>query len=377
MIGDQDQRVAIPASVKTKSPVFTGGIVHRSMSRSLTDRGLLRAALVVFGLFLAWRFLAGIATIVLLLSTGILLAVALSAPIEALHRRKIPRPVGAGLAALGVLALFGLGGYLLLPILREQASQLSFLFPAAIDSFRDRIGIFGGEGGVSTSTLVDWARRLLGGILGLFTALTFVVVGVVAAIFLALYLVVSPGPVVGWVLRFFPPDRRDRAQDILSKSRSALLQWLVGRLVSMAVIAMFSTIALYFIGIPGPVVLGLFSGLVSFVPYIGPIVSGVPPALLALLGDPIDALWVVLAYIAIQQVESNLITPLVMEKTASVHPTAVIVSVAVMGGAFGLLGTLLALPIAVVAGVLIEELWFRPLEQGPETPDAGVAREPG
>lgn len=110
MIGDQDQRVAIPASVKTKSPVFTGGIVHRSMSRSLTDRGLLRAALVVFGLFLAWRFLAGIATIVLLLSTGILLAVALSAPIEALHRRKIPRPVGAGLAALGVLALFGLGG---------------------------------------------------------------------------------------------------------------------------------------------------------------------------------------------------------------------------------------------------------------------------
>lgn len=102
----------------------------------------------------------------------------------------------------------------------------------------------------------------------------------------------------------------------------------------------------------------------AFVPLVGPIVSVVPPLLLALAGDPLDALWVVLAYVAIQQIESNLIMPLVMQRVVSVHPAVIIAAVAVLGGAFGLLGALLALPITLTSRVLIEELWFPRLEEG-------------
>ena len=91
-------------------------------------------------------------------------------------------------------------------------------------------------------------------------------------------------------------------------------------------------------------------------------VSAVPPLVLAFAGNPIDALWVLLAYVAIQQVESNLLTPLVMQQAASLHPAIVIASVTVAGTAFGILGTLLAAPAMVVAGVLVDELWFRRLE---------------
>lgn len=84
------------------------------------------------------------------------------------------------------------------------------------------------------------------------------------------------------------------------------------RLFSMGVVGLLSTAALYLIGIPGALLLGIFSGLVAFVPILGSIVGVVPPLVLAFAGDPLDALWVVLAYVAIQQIESNLLTSLVM-----------------------------------------------------------------
>jgi predicted PurR-regulated permease PerM len=345
--------------------------------KMLTNRGFLHAALVsvvlLFALFLVWRFLAGVASAVLLLLVGVLLGVALSAPVEALRRWKVPRAVSSPLIVVSVLAALGVVGYLFLPQLDQQGSQLSTLLPDSfsnlvnqIERLASRFGLsldFGAEEGFS---LVGLVRRLTGGILGLFSSLVFAVAGVVVAIFLGIYLAADPGPVVGWVVRLFPSSQRSRAREILAESRSALLSWLLGRLLSMAIIAVLSTVALYFIGIPAPVLLGLFAGLVAFVPYIGPIISVIPPALLGLLGEPIHALYVIVAYIVIQQIESNVLTPLIMQKVASVHPAVVIAAVTLLGTVFGFLGALLALPIAVVAAVLVEELWFRRLEGGSE-----------
>lgn len=341
------------------------------MDRHLTNRGLLRVALLLFGLVLVWRFLAGILATVLLLGAGMLLAVALSGPVEALHRHKVPRPVGVGLISFLVAALLALGGYLLFPVLAQQVRELTFAVPGAssqlvhrLEELAGRLGLSIESGIPSLSTLAAWARRLLGGALGLFGSLASAIFGVVVVIFVTLYLAAMPGPVVDYLVRLFPPDDRPRAREILSKTRTSLLGWLEGRLVSMVVVGVLSIGALYFIGIPAALFLGIFAGLVAFVPLIGPIISVVPPMLLGFAGHPIDALWVALAYLGIQQVESNLLTPLVMQKTASLHPVVVISAVTVFGAAFGILGALLAVPAVVVGGVLVEELWVRRLERG-------------
>jgi predicted PurR-regulated permease PerM len=78
---------------------------------------------------------------------------------------------------------------------------------------------------------------------------------------------------------------------------------------------------------------------------------------------------VLLAYLGIQQVESNLLTPLIMQRAASVHPAVVIATVTAGGAAFGIMGALLAVPVVVVAGVLTKELWFRRLEEDPKIPE--------
>jgi len=208
----------------------------------------------------------------------------------------------------------------------------------------------------------------LGGALGVFGGLAAFFAGLIVLVFVPLYLAAMPGPVVGWVVRLFPPERRGETRELLSEARASLLGWLGGQLVSMSVIGVLSTAALYLIGVPGALFLGIFTGLVCFVPLVGPVVSAVPPLVLAFAGNPIDALWVLLAYVAIQQVESNLLTPLVMRQAASLHPAIVIAAVTVAGTAFGVLGALLAVPAMVVAGVLVDELWFERLEKEDEAP---------
>jgi predicted PurR-regulated permease PerM len=319
---------------------------------TLTNRGLLRAVLLAFGLLLVYQFLAAVVATVLLLATGLLLAVALSAPVELLHRRKVPRPAAVTLIVLVILAALGLGGYLLLPVLAEQVSRLASYLPDALSQLVERLrslagslGLQTGSGSISPSTLASIGRRLLGGVLGIFGGLASFLTGLVVILFVPLYLAAMPEPVERWIVRLFPIGRREKARKVLRESRESLLGWL------------------YVIGVPGALFLGIFSGLVAFVPIIGSVVGAVPPLLLAFAGSPLDALWVLLAYVTIQQIESNLLTPLVMQRAVSLHPVVVIASVTVAGAAFGVLGALLAVPASVVAGVLVDELWFRRLEE--------------
>lgn len=86
--------------------------------------------------------------------------------------------------------------------------------------------------------------------------------------------------------RLFPPERRDGVLGLLSDVRSGLLSWLKGRLLSMLVVGVLSTAALYLIGVPGELFLSILTGLLEFVPLVGPIVAAVPPLLLAFVGGP-------------------------------------------------------------------------------------------
>ena len=101
---------------------------------------------------------------------------------------------------------------------------------------------------------------------------------------------------------------------------------------------------------------GVIAGLLEIVPVIGPLVAAVPPVIVALLQNPIMAIWVVIVFTGIQQAEGHLIIPLVMSKQLSLHPVTVIFSVLVMGGLFGIIGIFLASPAAFTAGIIYEEI---------------------
>lgn len=161
------------------------------VSSTITNRGLLRAVLLAFALLLAYRFLAEVATTALLLATGLLLAVAISAPVEALHRREVPRPVSVAIIVLGAAVLLDLSGYLLLPVLVDQATDLVFAIANALSQLVERARDFahslgirvGGGEGISPQTLAGVTRRILGGALGVFTGLISLLFGLIVVLF--------------------------------------------------------------------------------------------------------------------------------------------------------------------------------------------------
>jgi predicted PurR-regulated permease PerM len=129
------------------------------------------------------------------------------------------------------------------------------------------------------------------------------------------------------------------------------------------------------IGVPFALLLGIFSGLISFIPYLGALISVVLPVLLALISDPFSAVWVILAFIIIQQIEGNLLQPIVMSRAVDLHPALVIFAILVMGTLFGLIGVFLAVPLVAVLQVLVRELWVKKMNQMGTDPNP-PAREP-
>ena len=185
---------------------------------------------------------------------------------------------------------------------------------------REALGL-GSSFGLGSLNVVDSARNFLsGGALttvanvgaGVASVISYLVVIVIATI----YSVAQPGRSSTGSSPSFQPGGGRRCGGS-SANCETIQRWFVGQLASMLLIGVLSTVALYLIGVPFALLLGIFSGLISFIPFVGPLISVIPPLLLALIGTPIDALWVVLAYAAIQTIESYLIQPLVMSRAVS------------------------------------------------------------
>ena len=127
----------------------------------------------------------------------------------------------------------------------------------------------------------------------------------------------------------------------------------------MLVITLLSWLGLSLLGVKLSLANALLAGLLTFIPNIGPVLSCIPPIALALIDAPWKAIAVLILYILIQQIESNLLTPLVMKQQVSILPVITLLAQATFAVFFGFIGLFLALPLAVVAQVWIEEVLIK------------------
>ncbi len=125
----------------------------------------------------------------------------------------------------------------------------------------------------------------------------------------------------------------------------------------MAVNGILTALALWLLGVPLPFMLGLLTGLLNFIPNFGPILAGIPAVLLALSGGPNQAMYVVVLYVVIQNLEGFVLTPLVQRRTVSLPPAVIILSQVLLGVLAGTLGVLLATPLAASVLVLTRMLY--------------------
>src|SRR5690606_19110837 len=154
------------------------------------------------------------------------------------------------------------------------------------------------------------AANIVGGALPLLNTVVGALFGLFVTVFSGLYLSIGPEVYLSGLTRLFPPRSRPRIRRALNAVAADLRLWILGTAINMVVIGAATTLGVWLLGLPAPLALGLIAGLLEFIPIYGPILSAIPAVLLALLVSPGDALWVVVLYTGIQQVESNVLAPL-------------------------------------------------------------------
>jgi predicted PurR-regulated permease PerM len=342
---------------------------------------------LVFALLVGGYFAYRTTGVILAFLLTILLSIILSAPVNYLARRGLSRTWGVLAVIAAIVGVFWLLGLALVPAVEAQSRQFAEAFPTLLDeafALADRLKSFFGLGaqiGLNPESLSGVGREVLTGStvstaagVGL-TAANVVSLGVVVFIS-TIYLVIRPEPWVDGFVSLFPAGWRQRTREVLQAMYQTVQRWFLGQLTAMTFIAVFWAISLSVIGVPFALLLGIFSGLISFIPYLGALISIVIPVLLALISDPFTVVWVILAFIVIQQIEGNLLQPIVMSRAVDLHPALVVFAILVMGTLFGLIGVFLAVPLVAALQVLVRELWVQKMDQIGTDPNPPIKKEP-
>ncbi|HEX2740144.1 MAG TPA: AI-2E family transporter [Rubrobacter sp.] len=344
------------------------------------ERTVYTAIVLAFVLVVGAYFVYKISGVVLAFLLTILLSIILSAPVNYLVRRGLPRGWGVLTVIVALAVLLWLFGLALVPAVETQSRQFAEAFPTLLEealALANQVQSFFGLGtriGLDPKSLAGIGREVLTGStvstaagVGL-TVATALSLGVVVLIS-TVYLVIRPEPWVNGFVSLFPAEWRPRAREVLQEMYNTVQRWFIGQLAAMTFIAVFWAISLSVIGIPFALLIGIFSGLLAFIPYVGALISVVIPVLLALISDPFSAIWVILAFVIIQQIEGNLLQPIVMSRAVDLHPALVVFAILVMGTLFGLVGVLLAVPLMAALQVLVRELWVKRMDRTGTDPD--------
>ena len=327
------------------------------------SRAVIVAALVIGALFLL-HFLQPLVEAVLVIFAGILFAVFLDGVARFVAERSpLSRRVSLALVVLSIAAAAGAFAWLAGPRIAEQATQLGDRIPEAVSAITDslegsRIGrLFlpnGSDSGMTADTVFGALRRMLGLLSSALGFATFVFI----ILFVGVYGAADPQLYAGSAVRLIRPGARERGVEVLKTLGHALRLWLVGRILSMTVVAILTVIGLLIAGVPLAFTLGLIAGLLSFVPLMGPLVSSIPAILVGLSDSPMKAVWVIVVFCAVQFLETYFITPLIQKRAVSIPPALLISSQVVMGVLAGVVGVLVATPLAVTAVVLVQMLYL-------------------
>ncbi|MCG4564188.1 AI-2E family transporter [Anaerosalibacter bizertensis] len=149
-----------------------------------------------------------------------------------------------------------------------------------------------------------------------------------------------------------PKAYRGEIVKLFKEMDKSISQFIRGRIIVGIFVGITTTIALFILNIDFAFSIGMLAGIADIIPYFGPVIGIIPAVFFALLEGPLKALWVIITFTTIQQIENNIITPKVVGESVGIHPVTVIISLILGGGFFGILGMILAIPVVAVVKIL-------------------------
>ena len=331
---------------------------------------LYRAVLLAAGLLVLGLLFRELLTLLVAILITVIIAIPIALVADKLEARRVPRFLGAltGLVG-GVAVIVGIMA-LIIPPFVEQTEEFVDAVPVTIEELQGQVGdLFGisdAEVGQSVQDYLQQYTEDPGSLVGPLAQIGLSVVGILGALIFMLltayYIAVNPQPLVNGILLLFPPGRRDAANAITLRMRTAWVGWLQGVGVDMIVTGVLLYLGLMLIGLDFAIFFAVFSALLVVIPYFGAVIGAVPVVLFALADSPTTALLALGVYVIVQQIEGNLIIPLVMAQRVKLHPALIAIGVILVGQLFGFIGLFVAVPILSAVVILVDELWVKPIQ---------------
>jgi predicted PurR-regulated permease PerM len=367
--------------------------------RGWPTRDILRTLAIIAGFYITLQLLWVGRSVVMLTFLGVLFGLALTAGVDRLERRRVPRGVGAVLIVLAFVGVLVGIGAVTAPSITGQLRELKTQLPEAIgkiqrwvrerqegvsqvleqvspdtpaaagqaedkeDGGQPKPGAQAGKEGEKGASLGQGLTDQIGGVgrhlFGFFSSTVAVLGGIVLILFVAVFVAIDTRTYQDGLMHLFPHEARPRAREVLSGTAAMLRRWLLTQFVSMLLVGALTGVVLLLLGIKAALALGIIAGILEFIPIAGPVLASIPAIAMGFLDGPEKALYVALAYVVIQQSESNLLYPLLMKKGLELPPVLTIFTQGVMSIVFGFMGLLVAVPMLAAVIVPIKMLYVR------------------
>lgn len=318
---------------------------------------ILRVALVALILAFLWV----IRDIVVILLMSLVLASAMEPMADYLYKKRIPRFASVLGAYIVVIGSFALVISLMAPLVIEQVKVLSENLPTYVSEVQAKYPsismLFGGldlrtvvnqlfSGLASNTEVFSRTIGLFNGLFALVTVLVF-----------SFYMVAADRGMRQFISDLVPTKHQAFVSGLIIKIQNKMGLWVLGQLILSVFIFALTYIALSLLGVEYALFLALIAGLLEIIPYVGPFLSAIPAVFFALIQNPPLAIAVVILYVIIQKLEGYILVPKVMEKTIGTSPLVVLLALLIGFKLAGILGLLLAVPLAGAITVVIHEIF--------------------
>jgi len=351
----------------------------------VSNRSIARVILVAIAIVAVLYFLYLIRNVLWLLFIAVFLAVALGPLVESINRHGVPRSLSIVLVYLGLLlSVFGLG-LLVVPPIVSGVNKFVNHVPGYVTDLRKSKAFRKYDNKYHiTPKLEDEAKKLPSHLTDAVSGLRSVTVGVfskiiqlVTILVMAFFLLNDGKRILGFLFRELGPVRAARAGRIMEDVYRAVGGYVAGNILISIIAGVTAYIMMTILGLPFAVPLAVLVAFLDLIPLVGSTIAGVVVAIVAaIVGFPGKLIAWVIYLIVYQQLENNLLQPVIYKRTVAIHPLIVIVAVLVGGSLLGILGALLAIPVAATVQIVVKEWWaFRRERLLPTPPPADAPAE--
>src|SRR3989338_8756689 len=317
-------------------------------------------------IILFFVFLYILKDVLIIFLFGLIIASAISPFANWLDEKRFPRLWGVLILFLAVIGLIVLIASLVIPSLSADVDQLVTTLPAVFEKVSTSLENVQ-QGAPSYLDFVSEIQNILSSLssylqqssqsaVGLVVSIFGGVISFIAVLVISFYLSVMKKGIDSFLESVVPEKYESYVKDLWRRSERKVGLWFQGQLLLALIVGLVVYVGLSLMGIKFALMLGLLAFVFEIVPVVGPVLAAIPAVILAFLQGPAMGLWVVVFYVAVQQLENHILVPIVMGRTVGLNPVVVIIALLVGGNLAGIAGMILSIPVATVIVEVIDDM---------------------